>query len=199
MAKDPLLAFDPPGHLWARIMVDIGSPAEKTAVLAYLQANLAQLKDTQFNRRKIQIQAQLALVQDGLGQRDRARNRLHQAVMLAQPGGHVRCFVDVGASLLPLLQQLNPHEFAPGYLPQLLSTFDEDSPQPSLATATLLTARETEILQLMAAGKSNQEISDELVISLYTAKRHASNIYNKLTVNGRRQAVHKAKELGILS
>jgi LuxR family maltose regulon positive regulatory protein len=199
MAKDPLLAFDPPGHLWARIILDIGNPAEKTAVLAYLQANLAQLKATQFNRRKIQIQAQLALVQDGLGQRDRARNRLHQAVMLAQPGGHVRCFVDVGASLLPLLQQLNPHEFAPGYLPQLLSAFDENRPQPSLATATLLTARETEILQLIAAGKSNQEIADDLVISLYTAKRHASNIYNKLTVNSRRQAVHEARELGILS
>jgi len=69
---------------------------------------------------------------------------------------------------------------------------------PSIEEVTLLTMREVEILKLVAAGKSNQEIADDLFISIHTTKRHASNIYTKLDVNGRQQAIHRAKQLGIL-
>jgi LuxR family maltose regulon positive regulatory protein len=51
----------------------------------------------------------------------------------------------------------------------------------------------------MQDGLTNQEIANELVISLYTVKRHATNIYNKLAVSNRRQAIRKAQELGLFS
>ena len=62
-----------------------------------------------------------------------------------------------------------------------------------------LTKRQLEILKLLNAGQSNQEIAQALVISPLTVKRHASNIYTKLGVSGRLKAVTKAKTLGILS
>jgi ATP/maltotriose-dependent transcriptional regulator MalT len=63
----------------------------------------------------------------------------------------------------------------------------------------LLTARELEILGLMQSGLNNTEIAQVLVISLYTVKRHASNIYRKLEVNSRREAVLKTQQTGILT
>ena len=62
----------------------------------------------------------------------------------------------------------------------------------------LLTGREEEILALMQASYTNQEIADELVLALSTVKRHASNIYMKLDVHTRRQAVQEAERLGFL-
>ena len=61
-----------------------------------------------------------------------------------------------------------------------------------------LTRREQEVIALIAAGRTNQQIADHLVISLGTVKRHNSNIYRKLGVRGRAQAVVKARELGEL-
>ncbi|MBK9147103.1 MAG: DNA-binding response regulator [Flavobacteriales bacterium] len=61
-----------------------------------------------------------------------------------------------------------------------------------------ISGRELEVLGLMAKGYSNQEIADQLFISLPTVKSHSSNLFVKLDVGRRTQAVHKAKELGIL-
>jgi len=56
-----------------------------------------------------------------------------------------------------------------------------------------LSKRETEVLQLMAQGLSNQEIADTLFVSLNTVKTHISNIYTKLNVRRRTQAIQKVK------
>jgi LuxR family maltose regulon positive regulatory protein len=61
-----------------------------------------------------------------------------------------------------------------------------------------LSKRELEVLRLVAEGLSNREIAERLVISLSTVKGHTSNIYSKLAVKGRTQAVAKARVLGIL-
>ena len=61
-----------------------------------------------------------------------------------------------------------------------------------------LSGREREVLQLMATGSSNQEIADKLFISLPTVKSHTSNLFMKLEVRRRTEAVHKAKSLGLL-
>lgn len=75
-------------------------------------------------------------------------------------------------------------------------------PQPpnKVAIADLgISARELEVLELMAKGCSNQEIADRLFISLPTVKSHSSSLFAKLEVRRRTQAVHKAKELGVLA
>jgi ATP/maltotriose-dependent transcriptional regulator MalT len=61
-----------------------------------------------------------------------------------------------------------------------------------------LSAREMEVLALIAEGKSNQEISAELYLALNTVKRHAYNIYAKLEVKKRTQAVSRARQLGLI-
>ncbi len=62
-----------------------------------------------------------------------------------------------------------------------------------------LTSRESEVLELLAQRLSNQEIAAKLVVSVATVKRHTANIYQKLHVNSRRQAVAKAQAIGQLS
>jgi LuxR family maltose regulon positive regulatory protein len=61
-----------------------------------------------------------------------------------------------------------------------------------------LTSRELEVLQLLATGRSNRAIADELVVSLDTVKRHVTHILDKLEVANRTQAVIRARELGLL-
>ena len=61
-----------------------------------------------------------------------------------------------------------------------------------------LTAREVEILRLVAAGMRNQEIADQLVISVSTVKRHIANAFGKLGVSHRTEAVARANELNLI-
>lgn len=75
------------------------------------------------------------------------------------------------------------------------------SPTPTATTVAndLLTPRETEVLQCIAEGLSNKEIADRLFVSENTVKKHLNNLYSKLAVNRRVQAISKAREIGILS
>ncbi|RYG19873.1 MAG: response regulator transcription factor [Chitinophagaceae bacterium] len=61
-----------------------------------------------------------------------------------------------------------------------------------------LSARELEVLQLMAAGKSNQEIADQLFLSLNTIKTHSSRLFEKMEVKRRTQAIESGKKLGLI-
>ncbi len=88
------------------------------------------------------------------------------------------------------------------YVQKLLGSFgmrvgvQVTSPTPLLAEP--LSDRELEVLGLLAAGLTNQEIADQLLIALGTAKRHTINIYGKLGVSNRTQAVAKARALNLL-
>jgi LuxR family maltose regulon positive regulatory protein len=89
----------------------------------------------------------------------------------------------------------------PDYIETLLAAFggnitSRHARQPKLPEP--LTEREVEILELLAAGLTNPEIAEKLVISAGTVKKHASNIYGKLGVSSRTEAVTRARELGLL-
>jgi LuxR family maltose regulon positive regulatory protein len=140
---------------------------------------------------------------------------LSRSLALAEPESYVRMFVDAGPRLVPLLRIARAEGIAPTYVTRLLDAFpnnkllvtSDESQQPaSLATRyspliTLvepLTPRELEVLGLLAAGLSNAEIADRLVITVGTTKRHVLHIYAKLEVRTRAQAIVKARELGLV-
>jgi LuxR family maltose regulon positive regulatory protein len=125
---------------------------------------------------------------------------LGKALALAQPEGYVRSFLDEGEPMTRLLCQARSRQPGSGYAAALLGAIGGISSmtQPSMKLLDEpLTAREVEVLKLIAAGRSNQEISSKLVISIPTVKRHISNIYTKLEVESRTQAVAIGKELKI--
>jgi LuxR family maltose regulon positive regulatory protein len=154
-----------------------------------------------------------ALLQDAQGDEPAALALLQQAVSLAEPGGFIRLFADLGPRMAGLLARLRRTGVDPGYTGRILQAFGEASPaapnqkvgqeaavSPVERTELVepLTDREREVLALLAQRMSNKEIAQALVISPQTVKRHATNLYQKLQVNGRREAVAKAIRLGLL-
>jgi LuxR family maltose regulon positive regulatory protein len=129
---------------------------------------------------------------------------LARALALAEAEGYVRLFVDEGAPMARLLYQAAQKGIAPAYAGRLLMAFEAqdkaDKPQAPDSQALIepLSAREVEVLRLVAQGLTNREIAQRLSISLGTVKVHNSNVYGKLGVNNRTQAVARARMLGLL-
>jgi LuxR family maltose regulon positive regulatory protein len=121
---------------------------------------------------------------------------LKRALSLAEPEGYVRTFVDEGAPMAALLRHALSQGIARNYVNRLLSAFGEPAAVSPLVEP--LTRCELEVLRLIADGLRNQEIADRLVISVATVKRHVTNIYGKLGVTRRIQAVAQAQEPGLL-
>ncbi len=208
VTRDKIFKFELPLLAKTRILVKHGTDADAGELQQRLETELVDLETHHFTYCAIQTRAHLALVFNCLGLADDALETLRQAITLAQPGGIIRSFADCGPSLIPLLQQLQMQEVAPNYLAQVLAAFPTDQRPTTGGVRDLvgsdgiqisLTAREIEVLHLVQAGLTNQEIADGLVISVYTVKRHITNIYNKLVVDNRVQAVRKARRLGLLS
>jgi LuxR family maltose regulon positive regulatory protein len=164
----------------------------------------------------IEILSLHALALQAQGNLTYALVALERALTLAEPEGYVRIFVDEGQPMAELLGRMKVREVSgrlAGYLDKLLTAFNKDSTnrvdlkdkislQPSAISPDSfvepLSERESEVLRLVAAGLTNQQIANHLVIALGTAKRHTINIYGKLGVNNRTQAVAKARELNLL-
>ncbi len=139
-----------------------------------------------------------ALAFQGRKETERALAALERALSLAQPEGYVRMFLDEGEPMTRLLCQVQSRQVGSGYAAVLLSKIGKISAmtQPSMQLLIEpLTAREVEVLKLINTGSSNQDIAEQLVISIPTVKRHISNIYTKLGVKSRTQAIAIAKEL----
>jgi LuxR family maltose regulon positive regulatory protein len=150
----------------------------------------------------------IALAQQALGNRQAALDSLGQALALAEPQGYVRLFVDEGQPMAELLGIAISHHISPDYASKLLSAFPRDVPgaisiDKERKTSTQLLAeplseREIEVLRLMAEGYKYQEIAERLVVSINTVRHHTRNVYGKLNVNNRTQAIGRAKELNLL-
>lgn len=122
-----------------------------------------------------------------------------------QPEGYIRSYVDAGAALAPMLQEAARRGVQPEYVGRILAALGEkpaDEAQPgSLGGGNLiekLSERELEVLRLVTAGLSNREIASQLFLSPGTVKTHVHNIYGKLGVENRTQAVVKAREFDII-
>ncbi|HBV86143.1 MAG TPA: hypothetical protein DEF42_05710 [Desulfosporosinus sp.] len=135
-----------------------------------------------------------ALVLQALGRREEAIRSMEEAVNFASAEGYVRPFLSEGSEvgeLLLAVKASNP-EFLKMLHPPSISSL------PNSGTIETLSLRELEVLSLVAAGLSNEEIGTKLFISLGTVKWHVRNIFGKLDVGNRTQAVVRAQQLGFL-
>ena len=145
----------------------------------------------------------LALIQSLSGDTKGSLELLDQALGLAEPEGYIRIFLDEGAPVAALLRHAQEQGIHSDYVKELLALFpsptgESNLPQKIGELIEPLTERELEILRLIYEGCSNQEIARRLVITLHTVKKHNSNIYTKLGVNSRTQAVARARQLRLL-
>jgi LuxR family transcriptional regulator, maltose regulon positive regulatory protein len=148
---------------------------------------------------QIEALALQAVGHERQGERPQALMALEQGLRLAEPEGYVRLFADLGLPLARLLQTAQARAVLPDYVARLLAAFSHDLPSPALETLPEpLTAREQEVLKLLATGLTNRQIATQLVISPETVKKHAGNIYGKLGVSNRTEAVTTAREMGLL-
>jgi LuxR family transcriptional regulator, maltose regulon positive regulatory protein len=147
-----------------------------------------------------------ALAHQTMGQSDRALAAVSEALSLAEPEGYVRTFVDEGEPMVTLLGQVWRHGVSPHYVGTLLAApragLVATSAGPPATPAHLLyealTERELEVLHLIDAGLSNREIASRLYVSLNTVRTHTKNLYSKLGVHSRTQAITQARDLNLL-
>jgi LuxR family maltose regulon positive regulatory protein len=212
----PIWGFFSPHLTLARVWLAQNTPASRGQAAGLLGQVRQFVEATHNTRFLIEALALQALVCQTEGDEPAALAALEQAITLAEPGGFIRLFVDLGLGLLPLLDQLRRQGLAPDYVAQILSAFgtaddadagirrqttgERPSPavRPSFPLVEPLTPREVEVLALLGRHLTNREIAEELVVSPSTVKTHTLNIYRKLEVHSRKQAVVKAREMSIL-
>jgi LuxR family maltose regulon positive regulatory protein len=147
----------------------------------------------------------------GQGKVNQAVRTLRQGLRLAAGEGYIRPFLDQGSDMFTLLtllgQQGQVSQEIQQYVAMLLYEFGQSgievptmtrSDTSTLVTAASITAREQELLRLLAQGLSNREISQRLIITVNTVKSHLRRIYLKLEVQNRAEAVMRAQELSLL-
>ena len=212
-AKIPLgvMAFHyAPQLTLPKVLLRMNTPAsvrQATEALARLHTFVTTTHNTRFT---IDVLALQALCFAAESEELAALHVLEQAVALAEPGGFIRVFVDLGPAMAGLLERLAQRGGSPTYIRQILNAFaampaPADHPHPlsgSLASQAglvePLTPRELDVLELLAQRLSAKEIAQRLTITERTVSRHTANIYLKLGANSRREVARAAIELGIL-
>ena len=151
--------------------------------------------------RVIEISLLAALAYQAQGELTIALQVFEKCLELAEPGRWIRPFIAAGPTVVPLLRQaLAANSVSPSYVAQLLAALGVEPPEleSGPAMVKVLTHREFEVLLLLCEGLSNAAIAERLFVTLSTVKKHAGNIYGKLGVTGRSQAILRARELGLL-
>jgi LuxR family maltose regulon positive regulatory protein len=207
-----LLWLQDPHLTKARVLLNRGTSADIRSALDILDAQQS-FAERSFNvRSQIEIQALRAVALQKQERTGDALATLQRAVELARPGGFIRVFVDLGPPMQTMLRDLAHEGVAAGFISHILAGFPDHSPETPkgsepdvfwsrirLANSMLiepLTKRELEVLSLLRKRMSNKEIAHELSLSPLTVKRYTSDIYGKLGVTRRWDAVSKAEELG---
>jgi len=187
----------------ARVHLAQGDPS---AALAMLSSWREQVEARGWQDERLKVMVLQAVALRAHGEQDQAVHLLCDALSLAEPGGFIRLFVDEGRPMAHLLSEAAAIGLMPDYIGKLLSVCEAEQqksennsyPPPAQPLIEPLSQRELEVLHLMAQGLSNQEMSERLFLALSTVKGHNRNIFGKLQVQRRTEAVARARELGLL-
>jgi LuxR family maltose regulon positive regulatory protein len=209
-----------PAETYCRALISEGSSRNLEKAEEKLRRLLKLNQDNHNTCHVIQILPMLALTCKKRERVDEALTFLEQAVELAEPGGWIRPFVESGPPMADLLERLLEKNIAADFIQKLLAAFkggvqplvpeasgqavpswQPPAPRPPRPQPLIepLTNRELDVLELLAQRFQNKEIAEKLFVSSETVKAHLKNIYQKLSVSKRREAVAKARELGILT
>jgi LuxR family maltose regulon positive regulatory protein len=185
----------------AVVRIAQGRPDE---ALEILEPMIKMAEARGWRRYVIEILILQALAQQDIGDTASALQSLEYALSLAEQEGFVRIFVEHGARMEDLLRHLASRRIAVDYVHKLLTEFKTEAlalhKKRTISSPLFeaLSERELEVLRLIAAGLSNKEIAQELVVAISTVKTHINHIYRKLDVSSRTQAMVRAQELNLL-
>jgi LuxR family transcriptional regulator, maltose regulon positive regulatory protein len=176
----------------SEILIDQGRYAEALAIVERL---LPVAEAAGWGRSAIECLILQAIILQAQGRMEQALHVLARAFSRTESEGYIRIFLDKGAPIIRLLQYAISQGVARDYTRRLLRAagiVNEEHPG-------VLSERELLVLRSIAAGKSNQQIAGEFVVALSTVKTHLNNIYMKLGVHSRTQAIVRARELHLLT
>jgi LuxR family transcriptional regulator, maltose regulon positive regulatory protein len=179
---------------------------DTSAALAVLEPLRGQMEARGWADEQLKLMVLQAVTFHAHGEKDKAAQLMADALTLAEPGGFIRIFVDEGLRMTVLLSEAAAQGVRADYVNKLLAVLKAEKQKgqgkPALTSNEFLveplSPRELEVLQLIAQGLSNDEISQRLFLALSTVKGHNRIIFGKLQVQRRTEAVARARELGLL-
>jgi LuxR family maltose regulon positive regulatory protein len=179
---------------------------DPSTALALLEQLRRQVEAKRWEDERLKVIILEAIAHHALGEIEQAVQVLGDALALAEPGCFIRIFVDEGSPMAQILSAAAAHGIMPDYIGKLLAAFEAEQQKsgdrshlpPAQPLIEPLSQRELEVLQLIAQGLSNREVSARLFIALNTVKGHNQKIFSKLQVQSRTEAVARARELDLL-
>jgi LuxR family maltose regulon positive regulatory protein len=195
----PSQEIDGAGIAQARLETSCGRPE---AAVAQLRPLLSQATAGGRLWRAAKLRVLLALALEQTGQEDEALAQLALAIEQAAKSGLVRTFLDEGAGVTLLLRKLQarPRSLSPAAADHLRLLLDYAAGADGAhQRVDGLTRTELSLLALVAEGHSNRDVASSLGLSVNTVKWHLAQIFSKLDVHNRGQAVHRARQAGLLA
>ena len=196
-------------HTLAQILIAQGELRQALVLLAGL---LDRMETAGALGCVIEVLVLEAIALQATGDLDESLTPLERALTLAEPEGYVRTFIDHGAPMGDLLRRAVVQGVAPHYASQLIAALEAEvgcgpgetrtSLRPSIdgspSLIEPLSDRELELLRMLPSHLTRREIADALFISVNTARFHIKNIYAKLGVHSRSEAIQRAEKLGLI-
>jgi LuxR family maltose regulon positive regulatory protein len=186
--------------IFARILIAQKRYAEATQILGWLRPAFEQIEH---RVKMIENHILTGAVLEAQGKTAQAIASIEEALRLAAPAGYIRIFWDEGPAVIDLVRKVKPHEAYADFRQRLLSadaTGVKETVKPESTSDLVepLSERETEVLGLLQSELSAPEIATQIHVSVSTLRTHIKNIYAKLGVHSRFEAVTKGRDLGLI-